>query len=94
MRVRSYAALRNVYALVHAVAYFVSAVIGAKAKLNLIFKKVCVKAKRSYEIATFFHYAVADGIYRLLFASRSGPKSLPPRPDNSQLVFAFARPPD
>ena len=46
MRVRSYVALRNLYVLVHATFYFVSAVIAAKAKLNLILKKVCEKAKR------------------------------------------------
>ncbi len=73
MRVRSCAALRNLYVLVHATFYFVSAVIAAKAKLNLILKKVCEKAKRFYEVATFFHYAVADGIHRLLFAARRGP---------------------
>jgi len=69
VRVRGYVALRNMYALVHAVLYFVSVVIGAKAKLNLIFsegvcdKRVCEKAKRFYEIATFYQYAVADGIH-------------------------------
>ena len=78
VRVRSYVALRNVYALVTAVLYFVSVVIGTKAKLNLIFKQVCEKAKRFYEIATFYQYAVADGIHRLLFGSGTGP--LPPPP--------------
>jgi len=63
VRVRSYVALRNVFALVLAVLYFVSVVIGAKAKLNLIFKRLCEKAKRFYEIATFYQYAVADGIH-------------------------------
>jgi hypothetical protein len=76
VRVRSYVALRNVYALVTAVLYFVSVVIGTKAKLNLIFKQVCEKAERFYEIATFYQYAVADGIHRLLFGSGTGP--LPP----------------
>lgn len=91
VRVRRYVALRNVYALVTAVLYFVSVVIGAKAKLNLIFKRVCEKAKRFYEIATFYQYAVADGIHRLLFGSPGGP--LPPPPDPGQLVLAFAKPP-
>jgi hypothetical protein len=93
VRVRSYVALRNVYALVTAVLYFVSVVIGAKAKLNLIFKQVCEKAKRFYEIATFYQYAVADGIHRLLFGSRGGPAPPPPPADPGQLVLAFAKPP-
>ena len=93
VRVRSCVALRNVYVLVMAVLYFVSVVIGAKAKLNLIFKQVCEKAKRFYEIATFYPYAVADGIHRLLFSSPSGPLPPPPPSDPGQLVLAFAKPP-
>jgi hypothetical protein len=75
------------------VLYFVSVVIGAKAKLNLIFDRVCEKAKRFYEIATFYPYAVADGIHRLLFGSATGPRLLPPPSDPGQLVLAFAKPP-
>jgi len=93
VRVRSYVALRNMYALVMAALYFVSVVIGAKAKLCLIFKRVCEKAKRFYEIATFYQYAVADGIHRLLFASTGGPSPPPPPADPGQLVLAFAKPP-
>lgn len=92
VRVRSYAALRNTYALVHAVFYFVSVIVGTKAKLNLIFKKVCQKAKRFYEIATFFQYAVADGIHRLLFASRTGPHAPPDNRSTGQLLFNFLKP--
>jgi hypothetical protein len=92
VRVRSYTALRNTYALVHAIMYFVSVVIGAKAKMNLIFKKVCEKAKRFYEVATFYQYAVADGIHRLLFMSRTGPRTPPPRKRNGQLLLAFLKP--
>jgi hypothetical protein len=93
VRVRSYVALRNVYALVTAALYFVSVVIGAKARLNLIFKRVCEKAKRFYEIATFYQYAVADGIHRLLFASPGGPLPPPPPAHPGQLLLDFAKPP-
>jgi hypothetical protein len=93
VRVRSYVALRNMYALVTAALYFVSVVIGAKAKLSLIFKRVCEKAKRFYEIATFYQYAVADGIHRLLFGSPGGPAPPPPPSDPGQLLLAFAKPP-
>jgi len=92
VRVRSYTALRNIYALVHAAFYFVSVVIATKSKLNLIFKKVCEKAKRFYEIATFFQYAIADGIHRLLFASRTGPHAPHQSCSSGQLVFDFLKP--
>lgn len=93
VRVRRYTALRNTYVLVHAVMYFVSAVIGTKARLTILFKKLCQKAKRFFEIATFFHYAVADGIHRVLFGSPlHSCRRLPDLPD-LQRRFAFARPP-
>jgi hypothetical protein len=93
VRVRSYVALRNVYVLVMAVLYFVSVAIGAKAKLSLIFKRVCEKARRFHEIATFYQYAAADGIHRLLFGSATGPLPPPLPRDPGQLLLAFAKPP-
>lgn len=93
IRVRSYASLRSMYALLHAVFYFVSVILGAKARLNLLFKKICEKAKRFYEIATFFQYALADGLHRLLFASRFKPPPPPPKGGPKQLRFDFATPP-
>jgi hypothetical protein len=92
VRVRSYFGLRNTCALVHAVFCFVSVVIGTKAKLSLILKKVCEKAKRFCEITAFFQYAIADGIHRLLFASRTGPHEPPVRPVTGQLAFDFLDP--
>ena len=92
VRVRSYAALRSLYALLNAVFYFVSVILGAKAKRNLIFKKVCEKAKRFYEIATFYQYALADGLHRLLFATRHS--TPPPPPPSKQLLLDFAKPPN
>jgi len=93
IRVRRYVALRNLYVLVHATFYFVSIVIGAKAKMSLIFKRICEKSKRFYEVASFFQYAIADGIHRLLFGSRSGVSPPARTPDTAQLKFDFAKPP-
>ena len=90
---RTYVALRNIFVLVHAVFCFVSALLGRKAKLSLIFKQVCEKAKRFYEIATFFHYAIADGIHRLLSASPRGPYPLPTSQNTNQLLLDFAKRP-
>ena len=94
VRVRSYTALRNLYVLAHAVFYFISRVLGGKARLNLLFKKVCEKAKRFYEVASFYQYAVADGIHRLLFARPILLAREPPRTKGRQLLFTFARPPN
>ena len=73
--------------------YFVSAVLGAKAKLGLIFTKLCEKALRFFDIPRFFHYAIADGIHRVLFGT-SPQAHLPPDTQcPGQLLLAFARPP-
>ena len=92
VRVRSYVALRNTYALVHAVFYFVSVVIGTRAKLSLIFKRVCEKAKRFFEIASFFQYAVSDGIQRVLFAARTVFRAAPKNDETPQRAFEFTNP--
>jgi len=93
VRVRSYVALRNLFVLVHAVMYFVSVILGAKAKLSLIFKKLCERARRFYVVPPFFHYAVADAIHRLLFTSRTGPHPDAEPLDLGQLRLGFAKPP-
>lgn len=85
VRVRSYTALRNTYALLNAVSYFVSVVIGTRSKLRLLFRELCVKAKRFFEVASFYQYTLADGIHRLLFASRGGPHPPAPLEPTAQL---------
>ena len=91
LRVMSYRALRNMVVLVQAVFYFVSVELGKKLKLNILLKKIFEKAKRFFEIPDFKQYAIADGIYRLLFASQTGitPSLVRPRP-NGQLLLPFA----
>lgn len=85
IRVRSYTALRNVYALLNAVFFFVSVVLGTRSKLRLLFRELCVRARRFFEIASFYQYAIADGIHRLLFASRGGPHPAGPVASAGQL---------
>jgi hypothetical protein len=91
VRVLSYTALRNMMVLVQAVFYFVSVELGKKLKLNILLKKIFEKAKRFFEIPDFKQYAIADGIYKVLFASRTGiiPALMRPR-HNGQLLFPFA----
>ena len=91
VRVLSYTALRNMMVLVQAVFHFVSVELGKKLKLNILLKKIFEKAKRFFEIPDFKQYAIADGIYKVLFASRTGiiPALTRPR-HNRQLLLPFA----
>jgi len=91
VRVLSYNALRNMMVLVQAVFYFVSAELGKKLKLNILLKKLFEKAKRFFEIPEFRQYAIADGIYKILFSSQTGIfPQLTKKRRTGQLLFPFA----
>jgi hypothetical protein len=91
VRVLSYTALRNMMVLVQAVFYFISVELGKKLKLNLLLKKIYEKAKRFFEIPDFRQYAIADGIYRILFASKTGiMPNLERKEAEGQLLLPFA----
>jgi hypothetical protein len=91
VRVLSYTALRNIMVLVQAVFYFVSAELGKKVKLNILLKKIFEKAKRFFEIPEFKQYAIADGIYKILFSSQTGVfPQLIKQQRSGQLLFPFA----
>lgn len=93
VRVRNYAALRNTVALLSAVFYFLSVYLGRKLKLNILLKKIYEKAKRFFQIPVFKQYALADGIYRILFNTRwKNPWERENEGFNSgQLVLGFMR---
>jgi len=91
VRVLNYTALRNMMVLVQAVFYFVSAELGKKLKLNILLKKLFEKAKRFFEIPEFRQYAIADGIYKILFSSQTGIfPQLTKKRRTGQLLFPFA----
>lgn len=94
VRVRSYVGLRTTYVLVRAVTYFVSVVLGTDARLRFLFRTLCGKAQRFFEIARFYHYAVADGIHRVLFAASAAPPHVSAATSGPiQHRFAFELPP-
>lgn len=72
VRVRSYTAIRNITALVHAIAYFTSIYIGMNLKLKITVQKIFILSKRFFGIPTFFNYAMADGIFELLKKTNTG----------------------
>lgn len=72
IRVRSYNGIRNMTAIVHAIAYFTSIYMGMNLKLKLMVQKVFILSKRFFGIPTFYNYAMADGIFELLKKSNTG----------------------
>ena len=91
VRVLGYTALRNMMVLVQAIFYFVSAELGKNLKLNILLKKLFEKAKRFFEIPEFKQYAIADGIYKILFSSETGIfPQFTKRQRTGQLLFPFA----
>jgi len=67
VRVRSYVGLRNTVVIMQAVFYFLSVYLHRSLRVNILLEKILEKAKRFFEVPVFKHYAIADGIYRLLF---------------------------
>jgi hypothetical protein len=91
VRFLRYTGLRNMTVLVQVAFYFVSAELGKKLKFNILLKKVFEKAKRFFEIPDFRQYAIADGIYKILFSSQTGIfPQLIKRQRSGQLLFPFA----
>lgn len=91
VRVRRYTALRNTIVLMHAVFYFVSVYLGRRMRLRILLDRIIERAKRFFQVPAFKHYAVADGIYRLLFNKRWNEEDVEEEPpDKKQLRFSFA----
>jgi len=90
VRVRRYTALRNTVVLIHAVFYFLSVYLGRVLKMKILLHKIIQRAKRFFQIPCFKHYAVADGIFRLLFNAKWDYKAAETEEKNTgQLSFGF-----
>jgi len=90
VRVRRYKALRNTVALIHAVFYFLSVYLGKNLKMKILLYKIIQKAKRFFQIPSFKHYAIADGIFRLLFNTKWNAGEIKTEEkDRGQLTFGF-----
>lgn len=72
IRVRSYNGIRNMVAIINAIAYFTSIYMGMNLKMKLMVQKVFILSKRFFGIPSFFHYAMADGIFELLKKTNCG----------------------
>lgn len=86
IRVRSYNGIRNMAAIVHAIAYFTSVYMGMNLKMKLMVQKVFILSKRFFGIPTFYHYAMADGIYELLKKTYTGINKHKPPDDSAEYI--------
>ncbi len=90
IRVRSYISIRNIVVLVLAVSYFAAVYLGQNIKLRLLVERVFLVSKRFFGVPSFFNYAIADGIYNLLFPDKTALRGLSPTSsDDFQLIFEF-----
>jgi hypothetical protein len=90
IRVQRYIGIRNTVALVLAVSYFASVCLGQSIKLRMLVKRVFLVSKRFFGVSSFFNYAIADGIFNLLFPDKTALQGLRQhRLDDFQLCFDF-----
>lgn len=89
LRVRSYIAIRNIIALVLAVSYFAAVYLGQNIKLKILVERIFLVSKRFFGVPSFFNYAIADGLYNLLFPDKTGLKINKQNKQDFQLCFSF-----
>lgn len=89
LRVRSYIGIRNMVVLVLAVSYFAAVYLGQNLKLKLLVERIFLVSKRFFGVPSFFNYAIADGLYNLLFPDKTGLKIRRDKTEDFQLCFSF-----
>jgi len=89
LRVRSYTAIRNLVVLVHAVSYFAAVYLGQNLKLKILVERIFLVSKRFFGVPSFFNYAIADGLYNLLFPDKRGLNLKKDKTQDFQLCFNF-----
>ena len=90
IRVRHYTSIRNMVVLILAVSYFASVYLGENLKLKMLVERIYLVSKRFFGVPTFFNYAIADGLYNLLFPDKTGISIDPKNKDpDFQLRFNF-----
>lgn len=90
LRVRSYTSIRNIVVLVLAVSYFASVYLGLNIKLKMLVERIFLVSKRFFGVPSFFNYAIADGIYNLLYPDKTALRCVKPTSiDDFQLCFDF-----
>ena len=86
IRARSYVSLRNVVALLMAAFYFLAVVLGKRFELRILLAKVLKHAKRFFATPGFKFYALADGLFHMLFGIGFQPPKKP-EPSGPRLLM-------
>ena len=90
VRVQSYISIRNIVVLVLAVSYFASVYLGQSIKLKMLVERIFIVSKRFFGVPSFFNYAIADGIFNLLYPDKTALRGIKPNSlDDFQLYFDF-----
>ena len=90
LRVQSYISIRNIVVLVLAVSYFASVFLGQSMKLKMLVERIFIVSKRFFGVLSFFNYAIADGIFDLLYPDKTALQGIKHNSlDDFQLCFDF-----
>jgi len=88
--VQSYVSIRNIVVLVLAVSYFASVYLGQSVKLKMLVERIFILSKRFFGVPSFFNYAIADGIFNLLYPDKTALRGIKRDSlDDFQLCFDF-----
>jgi hypothetical protein len=90
VRVRSYISIRNIVVLVLAVSYFAAVYLGQSIRLKMLVERIFIVSKRFFGVPSFFNYAIADGIFNLLYPDKTALRGIKSNSlDDFQLRFDF-----
>jgi len=64
--------------------------LGQNIKLKLLIERIFLVSNRFFGVPSFFNYAIADGIYNLLYPDKTALKGKPKNADDFQLCFEFS----
>jgi hypothetical protein len=70
--VRHYTSIQNTVVFILAVSYFAAVYLKDNIRLTVLVERIYLVSKRFFSVPTFFNYAVADGLYELLFSDKVG----------------------
>ena len=89
IRVLKYQRLKNLVALVTAVAYFAATFLGQQMKLRILCEKLLIISQRFFGIPPFRFYALADGIRTILSQTTLRPPPAPPESLQLELTLGW-----
>ncbi|HBE44103.1 MAG TPA: hypothetical protein DDW17_01285 [Deltaproteobacteria bacterium] len=86
----SYISIQNTVVLIPAVAYFAAVYLGDNLRLKVLVERVYLVSKRFFGVPTFFNYAIADGLYNLLFPDKTDIQASVKEAKKTEFQLAFS----